>query len=140
MTALLREATPGDIGAMHRVRLSVRENCLVTGVISEADYLAHMQTVGRSWVIESDGELVAFAAGNVRTGNIWALFVHPDHERKGYGRRLHDTMIAWLREAGCSELWLSTAPGTRAQRFYEAAGWVQVSATDAELRLQLGSR
>ncbi|MCE9658387.1 MAG: GNAT family N-acetyltransferase [Burkholderiales bacterium] len=64
-----------------------------------------------------------FAVGNVRTGNIWALFVDPMHEGCGHGRRLHDAMIEWLFLQGKERLWLSTAPHTRAQRFYEAAGW-----------------
>jgi hypothetical protein len=32
-------------------------------------------------------------------------------------------MVHWLFEQGASQLWLNTSPGTRAQRFYEAAGW-----------------
>jgi hypothetical protein len=32
-------------------------------------------------------------------------------------------MVAWLFDQGCRRLWLSTEPGTRAQRFYESAGW-----------------
>jgi RimJ/RimL family protein N-acetyltransferase len=32
-------------------------------------------------------------------------------------------MVAWLFAQGLERLWLSTDPGTRAQRFYEAAGW-----------------
>jgi GNAT superfamily N-acetyltransferase len=55
--------------------------------------------------------------------NIWALFVDPEHERRGYGRMLHDTMTDWLRSRGVERLWLTTEPGTRAQKFYEAAGW-----------------
>ena len=40
-----------------------------------------------------------------------------------YGRRLHDEMLAWLWSQGLRRLWLTTETGTRAQRFYEAAGW-----------------
>lgn len=122
---------------MHRVRTSVHENRLVSTVISEADYRAHMLPPARSWVIEEDGEIVAFAAGNARDGNIWALFVHPDHEMRGHGRRLHDVMVAWLWAEGSTRLWLTTAPGTRAQRFYEAAGWSPVGMQGHELRFEL---
>lgn len=120
---VLRQARREDIGGIHRVRLSVRENRLVSTVITEADTLRAIEILGRGWVIEDQGEIVAFAIGNARTGNIWALFVHPDHERHGYGRRLHDTMLDWLWSQGLQRLWLSTDPGTRAQRFYESAGW-----------------
>ena len=107
---------------MHRVRTSVRENRLTTR-ISEADYVPAIELHGKGWVVEERGEVIGFAVGNARDGNIWALFVHPDHERRGYGRQLHDAMVSWLWSRGLQQLWLTTEPGTRAQSFYEAAGW-----------------
>lgn len=121
--ALLRQALHGDIAAMHRVRLAVRENRLTSSALGEADYVAEIETNGRGWVIQVQREIVAFAVGNARTHNIWALFVAPGHEGQGFGRRLHDTMVEWLFDQGLERLWLSTGPGTRAQRFYAAAGW-----------------
>jgi GNAT superfamily N-acetyltransferase len=55
--------------------------------------------------------------------NIWALFVHPDHEKCGFGRVLHDAMLAWLRARGQTTAWLTTEANSRAERFYRAAGW-----------------
>jgi GNAT superfamily N-acetyltransferase len=104
MPAVLRQATIADIAAMHRVRLSVHENRLVFSVISEGD--------------------LGFAIANATDGNVWALFVHPDHQRRGYGRQLHDVMVSWLWEQDVPKLWLMTDPDTRAERFYESAGWV----------------
>lgn len=78
---------------------------------------------GRGWVVEESGTVVAFAIGNKLTGNIWALFADPEHEALGYGRRLHEVMVSWLFSHDLPRLWLSTGVGTRAQRFYEAAGW-----------------
>src|SRR5215471_8363280 len=121
--AVLRQASVTDIAAMHRVRLSVRENRLIFSVITEHDYRKHLEELGRGWVVEIQGEIVGFAIANATDGNVWALFVHPDHERRGYGRQLHDVMVSWLWEQGVSKLWLKTDPGTRAQRFYESAGW-----------------
>jgi GNAT superfamily N-acetyltransferase len=121
---VIRPATRADIPAMHRVRMAVRENVLVNvAAVTEAAYLLHLETEGRGWVIEEQGEIVALAIGNSRTGNIWALFVHPEHEGRGHGLLLHDQMVAWLFEQGLQRLRLSTEPGTRAQRFYERAGW-----------------
>jgi ribosomal protein S18 acetylase RimI-like enzyme len=34
-------------------------------------------------------------------------------------------MVEWLFSRGLSRLWLSTQPNTRAQRFYESAGWTR---------------
>lgn len=123
---LLRRATFGDVASVQRVRRAVRENRLVSTVISDDDVRDALEHTG-GWVIESDGEVVAFAIANATNGNIWALFVHPDHERRGHGRRLHDTMIDWLGAQGCKRLWLTTEPGTRAQSFYESAGWQLVA-------------
>jgi GNAT superfamily N-acetyltransferase len=140
-SALIRQAVPSDIAAMHRVRMSVLENRLVSRQLSEQDYLVEIEVTGRGWVVESAGNIVAFAVGNAATGGIWALFVEPGHEGKGYGRQLHDIMIAWLWEQGHDRLWLTTGPGTRAARFYEAAGWRQTEVTaDGELRYELQRR
>jgi len=134
----MRQARSADVPAMHRVRMSVLENRLVSRVLSEQDYIVEIEVTGRGWVIEEQGNIVAFAVGNAATGGIWALFVEPGHEGKGYGRQLHDTMVAWLQEQGCDQLWLTTGPDTRAARFYERAGWRRVDVTaDGELRYEL---
>lgn len=133
----LRLAACSDIDAMHRVRLAVRENKLMSS-ITEADYATALEVTGRGWVIEVDGSIVGFAVGNARNGNIWALFVSPEHERRGYGRRLHEAMIGWLFARGLSTLWLNTGCNTRAQGFYEAAGWTFKGIEDSgEARYEL---
>lgn len=123
MSAVLRQAQRADIPGMHRVRLAVRENRLTSSAIREEHYVPQIETTGRGWVVVEGDEVVAFAVGNRDEQNIWALFVDPPHERMGYGRRLHDVMVEWLFAQGVARIWLSTDPGTRAQRFYEAAGW-----------------
>lgn len=135
---MLREACRDDIVAMHRVRTAVRENRLASTAIAEADYIPAIEVHGRGWVIEEKGEIVGFAVGDARDGNIWALFVHPEHEKRGYGRQLHDAMISWLWSRGLERLWLTTEPGARAQEFYEAAGWQRMGQTSkGALRFEL---
>lgn len=119
----MRQATVADIPGMHRVRLAVRENPLTTTAVTEADYVPAIEETGRGWVIEQGGRIVAFAVGNKVDGNIWALFVDPEHEGRGYGRQLHDEMVRWLKAQGLKRLWLTTSRGTRAERFYRKAGW-----------------
>jgi GNAT superfamily N-acetyltransferase len=120
---ILREARCEDIAAIQRVRHSVRENRLVSRKIDDAEVQRYLELLGRGWVVEVNGEVVAFAIGDATIGNIWALFVDPDHERRGYGRRLHDVMVEWLWTQGLEHLWLTTEAGTRAEGFYRAAGW-----------------
>jgi len=136
-TAVLRQARRDDLAAIWRVRYSVHENKLTSRVTDE-DVLTQIETTGRGWVIEAAGVVVAFAIGVRTDGNVSALFVDPAHERRGFGRRLHDTMVAWLWAQGLPRLWLTTGPGTRAQRFYQAAGWRAVGTTQhGEIRFEL---
>lgn len=120
----IRQATASDIGEMHHVRMSVRENTLADySVLTPEKYRAHLENVGRGWVYEHAGRTVGLAIVNRSEASIWALFVEPEFERRGIGRALHDTMLAWLEEEGVREVTLGTEPGTRAAGFYGAAGW-----------------
>ena len=134
----LRQATEGDIPGMQRVRLAVRENTLSDpSRITVVDYIAALEDLGRTWCVESDGEIVAFATG-YKAGSIWALFVHPDHEGRGYGKSLHSIVVNWLWSLGLPRVWLTTTPGTRAERFYISQGWQPCGIVPSgELRLEL---
>jgi GNAT superfamily N-acetyltransferase len=136
--ATLRQAVRDDVGAMHAVRMSVLENQLTRSHISHDDYIEHMEVLGRGWVIDVAGRIVACGVCNARTGNVWGLFVLPDFERCGFGRRLLDTTVDWLWDQGLDRIWLTTQPGTRAQHFYETAGWANVGITEhGEIRFEL---
>lgn len=130
----IRVADDADIPEMHRVRLAVRENRLVDpSSIQPHHYSALMAAGGRAWVAEAggaeaggaeaSGRIVGFAVGDRERSSVWALFVEPGYEGLGIGRRLHDTMLSWLFAAGAERVRLGTDPGTRAERFYRAAGW-----------------
>jgi len=119
----LRQALRSDVREIMRVRHAVKENRLASRAISDEEVIQAIERSGRGWVIEDEDTILAFAIGIADNGNIWALFVDPAHEARGFGRRLHDEMISWLWSRGLRRLWLSTDPGTRAQRFYERAGW-----------------
>lgn len=123
---------------MHRVRLAVRENTLSDpNRITEADYVAGIEQSGRTWVVEAQGEIVAFATG-YESGSIWALFVHPDHEGRGHGTALHSAVVGWLWSLGHGHIWLTTGPGTRAERFYVSRGWRPCgAASGGDIRLAL---
>ena len=139
MKTTLRQAVRADVPGIQRVRHSVRENVLTSGVITDAEVVDYLERTGRGWVVvDEKDEVIAFAIGNAQDGNIWALFVDPEHEARGHGRRLHDTMVAWLWSKGLERLWLSTTPQTRAQRFYERAGWINKGPLPSgELRFEL---
>ena len=135
---VLRQATMADAGAIWRVRYSVGENTLTPGRISNEDLRRELEDTGRGWVIEVDGSVEAFAIGNALSGNIWALFVLPEAQGRGYGSRLHDVMVGWLRERNVPLLWLTTGHTTRACGFYERRGWRRVAIlSDGQARYEL---
>jgi GNAT superfamily N-acetyltransferase len=134
----IRTACQGDIAAMHRLRCSVRENRLSDpGSVTERAYRPYVDA-GSAWLAESGGRLLGFAALDLRSSSLWALFVAPEAEGRGIGRALHRHMLEQARKRGAGSLWLSTSPGTRAERFYKSAGWRTAEPTpEGELRLRI---
>lgn len=119
----LRQAVVADLPGIWKVRYAVSENTLAPGRITDEDCRREIEDTGRGWVVEEDGEIRAFAIGNARTGNVWALFVDPLFQGRGFGRLLHRTMLEWFRTQPVRRLWLTTGATTRARAFYERHGW-----------------
>ena len=135
----LREAVIKDIPQMHVVRTSVKENQLSNpNLISFKDYEEYLTKRGKGWVIEIEHFVVGFAIVELLNKNVWALFVHPDHEGKIVGRMLHDEMMSWYFGHTEQTIWLSTSPNTRAERFYEKSGWKKTGfQPNGELRFEM---
>lgn len=124
---IFREARIEDIQSLHRVRLAVRENALTNPAsITESDYDDFLTLRGKGWLCEVDRVVVGFAIIDTKDDNIWALFVHPDFERRGIGSELQRLMLDWHFGRSEKKLWLGTAPNTRAERFYRSSGWLEV--------------
>lgn len=122
-----REARKEDIENMHQVRVAVKENPLPDpDLISAKDYEDFMFHRGKGWVCEAENKIVGFAVIDLQENNVWALFIQPGHEGKGIGKRLHDEMLDWYFTHTDQTIWLGTAPKTRAEGFYEKAGWKRI--------------
>lgn len=121
---MIRAATRVDIPRIFEIRHGVRESRLTDpGAVTEAAAERFIDA-GALWVWqEPDGLVAGFSAGDTRDGSVWALFVAPGHEGKGIGRALLSKACDALRKAGHCEAWLTTEPGSRAERHYRAAGW-----------------
>ena len=65
------------------------------------------------------------AADTGKTGEVWALYAHPDVWGQGVGRRLWLAGLDALRQAGCDTavLWV-LEKNTRGRTFYESTGCV----------------
>lgn len=133
----IRTASIADIPAMHRIRGSVQENRLSDPQrVTEASYLPYINERS-AWVAETDAGVAGFSIIDVAAKSVWALFVDPEAEGGGIGRALHHRMLGWAREQGIGQLSLSTSKGTRAERFYKGAGWIEAGpASDGEVRFQ----
>lgn len=122
-----REAQPGDIAQIQTVRNLVKENTLSnSALVSDKDVEEFLFMRGKGWVCEIDKLVVGFAIVDLKEHNIWALFVHPDHDTKGIGKKLHGLMMRWYFTQTKETVWLGTAPGTRAEKFYRMQGWKEV--------------
>lgn len=124
---LFREATLTDIEEIMLVRMSVLENVLNTpGLVTERDCEEFLTKRGKGWVCEINNKVLGFSIVDLKEHNIWALFVRPEYEAKGIGKKLHNIMMNWYFDRTKETVWLGTAPDTRAEIFYTKAGWKAV--------------
>lgn len=135
---IIREARIEDIDALSVVRLAVKENPLNNPeLVTHQDYVDYLTVHGKGWLAEIDGKTAGFAIASLEHNNIWALFVHPDFEKNGVGKQLHHTMMDWYFSQTDKPVWLSTAPGTRADGFYRKAGWKDVGMSGNEVKFEM---
>jgi GNAT superfamily N-acetyltransferase len=124
---IYREATIDDIPQIQVVRNQVKENTLSDpSLVSDEDCVEFLTRRGKGWVCETDNTIVGFSIADLKEHNIWALFIHPDHEGKGIGKELHRLMMDWYFSQTDHTVWLGTAPNTRAEKFYIKQGWRNV--------------
>jgi GNAT superfamily N-acetyltransferase len=124
---------------MNHLRLQVRENVLSNpALVTEAMTEKAITVNGRGWVFEEDEQILGFSIALREDPSIWALFVMPGAERRGIGHALHDAAVEWLWSQGAQRIWLSTDPGTRAERFYRDRGWQETGhKPNGEIRFEL---
>lgn len=126
---VIREAAEGDIKQIQVVRNLVKENPLSDpGLVTDALCKEYLLDRGKGWVCVIRDTVVGFSIVDLKEHNVWALFVRPDYEKQGIGRRLHDVMLNWYFKHTDHRIWLSTGSGTRAEGFYLRAGWEEAGA------------
>lgn len=119
-----REALINDISAIQIVRNAVKENILSNPLlVTDADCENYITQRGKGWVCTIENVVVGFSIIDMVDNNVWALFVHPNHDNKGIGKKLHQLMLDWYFTRTKQTVWLSTTPGTRAEKFYTLQGW-----------------
>ena len=125
---VIREAEPSDIADMLTIRLAVVENAIsperlaALGIAEDSlrerlatNFSGHCAVIG--------DRVIGFAMADLESGAVWALFVRPESEGLGAGRRLLDAALERIWGCGHRRAVLSTDPGTRASAIYRRAGW-----------------
>lgn len=124
---IIREAKVKDISQIQVVRNSVKENTLSNpDLVTDKDCEKFITERGKGWVCEIDGKITGFSIVDLKDHNIWALFVDPDFEKKGIGKKLHNIMLNWYFTQTKENVWLGTSPNTRAELFYRKSKWKEI--------------
>ena len=133
---IFREAEIKDISQIQVVRNAVKENMLPDpALVPDKDVEEYMTNRGRGWVCEVKGIVVGFAIVDLIDNNVWALFVHPDFERMGIGKKLHQIMMDWYFLQTQEKIWLGTDPDSLAYKFYKMQGWKEIG-THGEIEIK----
>ena len=128
-----REATVNDIDNYMVVRMAVKENVLNNpALVPKEDNVAYLTKYGKGWVCEIENRIIGFSVVGLTQRNVWALFVLPEFEGKGIGRKLHDIMIDWYFSQTSDTIWLGTEQNTKAENFYKNRGWTVVGMHGAD--------
>ena len=86
-----------------------------TYVVEQNGEIAGLLTLGAARKSDAEAEPI---------GEIWGIYVRPEHWRKGLGSALCRHAETRLRDRGCRRVALSVfAQNQRARRFYEAMGF-----------------
>jgi GNAT superfamily N-acetyltransferase len=146
MPIRIREGEPGDAAAIARIHVRSWQ-AAYRGQLTD-DYLdglnvedrleQHRRSLEepmhewRTWVAEDEVGLAGFAVtgpsqdadADPKTGEVYAIYLEPDHVGTGVGRELFAHAVDDLRDRGFRTvtLWVLET-NERTRRFYEIAGW-----------------
>jgi GNAT superfamily N-acetyltransferase len=133
---VIRPGTPDDAEGVARVHVETWQAAYAHALPSEklqalsmTDAVQRHRSRPPGLVADSGGEILGFVdVGASRDpgtdGELFAIYVHPEHWGTGVGRALIEAGEAELRKLGHQDaiLWVLD-DNPRARRFYELAGW-----------------
>lgn len=127
---VIRRVTTGDIPALFDARAATRENRMSRAELAAIgiDEEWARRSIGHThegWLCETDETVAGFCMGDRTGGEVSAIALRPQYERRGIGEELLRRVEEWLRSNGWNEIWLTTDVDTslRAYGFYRHHGW-----------------
>ena len=136
-TIVLRKATAADASDVASIHLGARRRYQAYAPMahSEAEVRAWVRDrvipSNQTWVLDLDGEIVAYLTWEIRPDGGWIdqLHTHPDATGRGYG----GTLLALAKRELPSPIRLYTfQQNFGARRFYERAGFVVEQLSDGQ--------
>lgn len=133
-----RQATTEDIPQIQIVRNSVKENQLSNPILIPDNLVEEFITKrGKGFVCEIDKKIVGFSIVDFAENNVWALFILPNFEGKGIGKKLHQLMLDEYFSKTKETIWLSTEANSRAETFYKKQGWKNAGFHGNEVKFEM---
>ena len=133
-----RQAIPEDIPQIQIVRNSVKENQLSNPNLIPDDLVEEFITKrGKGFVCEIDKKIVGFSIVDFVENNVWALFLLPEFEGKGIGKKIHQLMLDEYFSKTKETIWLSTEANSRAETFYKKQGWKNAGFHGNEVKFEM---
>jgi ribosomal protein S18 acetylase RimI-like enzyme len=145
--AAVRIASPADLGAVREVAATTWHatyqeilsahtiDAFLRRAYSDYRILAAVND-GGLWVLEEDGRVVGYERLSMRgdVGYVGAIYVLPEAQRHGHGRRLLETARPWFAARGAKEIRLTVAERNQAARaFYRRVGFEEREAVQTHL-------
>lgn len=147
-TFRIRQATLADLPLLLNYRRAMAEEMDRADEVAVNRMIAALEPYLRaaipedrwhSWIAEPGGcgsiEIVQWVPGRLdptpRRAWIHSVYVEPSYRRRGMGRQLTQTIIAWCRERGFG--WIHLHASDQGRPLYESLGFVPSS----EMRLKL---
>ena len=133
-----RQAIPEDIPQIQIVRNSVKENQLSNPNLIPDELVEEFITKrGKGFVCEIDKKIVGFSIVDFVENNVWALFLLPEFEGKGIGKKIHQLMLDEYFSKTKETIWLSTEANSRAEIFYKKQGWKNAGLHGNEVKFEM---
>ncbi|WP_210525973.1 GNAT family N-acetyltransferase [Pantoea ananatis] len=121
---------PRHLKEIYEIRFSVTENRLHAHQIH---YLQREQALedicqGGGWICQVGDDYAGYGLGIYAPEPlIGGLFVKPEYQKQGIGTHLLNAIVQWFSDRGAETIMLTTDPGSNAEGFYQANGWVAES-------------